>query len=186
MGEFKNYKIDIVTRTKELLEDNFSDFQNKDKEVTFLLNCLLGLIVNVSENEKISNLTITGNIDKDFLSNIPDKIGFIIKGQHKQDLTNTDLTDIQTKVGHKTELISCKKLWFVNKLRNGIAHQNIEGINDNDIWVGLRLWNTYNDVKDFEIIFTIDELKKLALKIADEYLKIIKPPNDKKITSPNN
>ena len=173
MSAIKNYKIDFVTRTKDLLNDNFSDFENKDKEVTFLLNCLLGLIVNVSENEKKSNLTIKGNIDEDFLSNIPDKIGFVIKKQHKKDLTNTDLTDIQTKVGHKTELKNYNKLWFVNKLRNGIAHQNIEGINDNHKWVGLRLWNTNNDVKDFEVIFTIDELRKLALKIADEYLTII-------------
>jgi HEPN pEK499 p136 len=172
MSSIKNYKIDFVKRTKELLQDNFDDFIEKDKEVTFLLNCLLGLIITVSENEKKTNLAFQGLIDDDFLSFIPEKVGFFIKGQHKQDLTQTDLTNLQTRVGHKTELKECKKLWFINKLRNGIAHQNIEGINDKNIWVGLRLWNTYNDVKDFEIVFTIEELKKLSIKIVDEYLSL--------------
>ncbi|KAF0151978.1 MAG: hypothetical protein FD143_1447 [Ignavibacteria bacterium] len=115
----------------------------------------------MSENEKKSNQTFKGKIDDDFLSNIPNKIGFTIK-------------DIKTNVGHKTDLKSYTKLWFIHKLRNGIAHQNIEGINESDKWIGLKLWNTNNDLVDFEVIFTIEEIKQLALKIADDYLISIK------------
>jgi hypothetical protein len=174
MSAIKNYKIDFVSRTKDLLDHNFEDFKNKDKEVTFLLNCLLGLIVNVSENEKKSNVSLKDNIDDNFLSLIPDKIGFILKDEISQDLTKSDLTDIKVGIGHKSDLKSCTKLWFVNRVRNGIAHQNIEGINNKKIWVGLRLWNINNKKKDFEVIFTIEELRKLALQIAEEYLKNIK------------
>jgi hypothetical protein len=170
MSEIKNYKIEFVERTKDLLNDNFSDFKNKNKEVTFLLNCLLGLIVIVSENEKKSNLTFNGKIDDDFLLNLPEKIGFTIKDSSKNNLTDGNLTQIITKIGHKNDLKKHNKIWFVNKLRNGIAHQNIEGINDNGNWIGLKLWNTNNNSTDFEIVFTIDELKKLALKIAEDYL----------------
>jgi hypothetical protein len=180
MSEIKNYKIEFVERTKDLLNDNFSYFENKDKEVTFLLNCLLGLIINVSENEKKSNIALKGKIDDAFLSNLPNKIGFTIKVSGKNELTNDSLTEIMTKVGHKNDLRNYTKLWFVNKLRNGIAHQNIEGINENGKWIGLKLWNTNNDLIDFEIVFTINELKKLALKIADDYLISTKPKNDKK------
>ena len=175
MSAITKYEIEFVERTKDLLNNNFSDFQNKDKEVTFLLNCLLGLIITVSENEKRSNLTFKGKIDDTFLSNIPDKVGFIKKTRNNIELTDNQSTEIKTNVGHKTDLKDCTKLWFVNKLRNGIAHQNIEGINDNGKWIGLKLWNTNNDLKDFEIIFTIEELKNLALSIADEYIKSKKP-----------
>ena len=180
MSSIKNYKIEFVERTKELLNDNFSDFKDKDKEATFLLNCLLGLIVNVSENEKKSNLTFKGKIDDTFLSNLPDKIGFTIKSRIKNDLSESGTTEIKTKVGHKNELKDQTKLWFVNKLRNGIAHQNIEGINEKDKWIGLKLWNTNNDLIDFEIVFTIEELKNLAIKIADDYLASTKSTNKKK------
>ncbi|RXK61601.1 hypothetical protein ESA94_00880 [Lacibacter luteus] len=183
MSEIKNYKIDFVTRTKELLNDNFADFKSKDKEVTFLLNCLLGLIVNVSENEKKSKLTFNGKIDHAFISLLPDKVGFIIKKRHSEDLTDERVEKIETKIGHKSDLKSQDKFWFINKLRNGIAHQNIEGINEANKWVGVKLWNTYNEERDFEIIFTVDQLKSLALKIADDYLTKHKPTNEKKKTS---
>jgi hypothetical protein len=128
-------------------------------------------------------LTFKGKIDDVFLCNLPEKIGFTIKSSNKVNLSDSDLTKIETKVGHKNDLKNYTKLWFVNKLRNGIAHQNIEGINEDEVWIGLKLWNTNNDLIDFEIIFTIEELKKLALKIADDYLKSSKIQSDKKKTS---
>ena len=76
-----NYKIEFVKRTKEILEENFQFFQEKDREVTFLLNCLLGLIVTISENEKRKNNVFRGAIDPDFLNLIPEKIGFIEKNK---------------------------------------------------------------------------------------------------------
>ncbi|MDT8301623.1 MAG: HEPN family nuclease, partial [Sedimentisphaerales bacterium] len=87
------------------------------------------------------------------------------------DLTNVDLTELSVKVGHKKDLKGKNKLWLINKIRNGIAHQNIKGINENDRWIGVRLWNnTSASKKDFEIIFTIEELKSLAIALSDKYL----------------
>jgi len=52
MSENINYKEEIVKRTKDLLETKFEGLKNDDREVTFLMNCLLGLIIAVSEKEK--------------------------------------------------------------------------------------------------------------------------------------
>lgn len=173
MTATNNYRIDFVKRTKEILEGNFQFFEEKDREVTFLLNCLLGLIVTISENEKRKEKVFKGNIDTDFLTLIPDKIGFVERRQVDDDLTNPDLTELNVKVGHKYDLKKKSKLWLINKIRNGIAHQNIEGINANDKWTGVRLWNSNNDSrKDFEIIFVIEELKRFAIALSDKYLEV--------------
>lgn len=178
MSAIGYYPIDFVKRTKDLVLKNFDKFKDEDSEVTFLLNCLLGLIVSVSENEKKSNKTFKGKIDDDFLLNLPDKIGFIINNSNDNEISNTNLFEINTKIGHKDDLKTRTKLWFINILRNCIAHQNIQAINDDTKWVGLKLFNTNNsDVKDFEIIFTIQELKDLSIKIAEEYLKSMDPKN---------
>lgn len=174
MSATENYPLDFVKRTKELLQQNFSDFESKDLEVTFLLNCLLGLIVNVSENKK-SNSIFNTKIDKNFLSILPDKIGFKIKDSNEYELIDTN--EIRIKIGHKEDLNILYKYEFITKLRNGIAHQHIDAINEDGKWVGVKLWNINNKLKDFEIIFTIEELKKLSLKIAADYLKSIDSEN---------
>jgi len=167
MSSINNYKVEFVQRTKDLLETNFIAFKEKDKEVTFLLNCLLGLILTVSESSKF-----IGILKDDFIDFIPDKFGFLVKGHtQNNDLANCLIKKIEIKVGHKAELKNCQKQWLVQKLRNGIAHQNIEAINENNVWKGVKIFNVNNDkVKDFEIIFTIEQLKALAIKIADDYI----------------
>jgi hypothetical protein len=171
MSAIEDYKIDFIKRTKEILEGGYKDFEEKDREVTFLLNCLLGLVVGVSENEKRENRIFQGNIDDSFLKLIPEKIGFIEKSQYKNDLTNKDLTTLDLLVRHKNDLKMKKKLWFINKIRNCIAHQNISGVNENGQWIGVRLWNENSSMKDFEIILTVEETKNLAIALANEYLK---------------
>lgn len=170
MSEIGNYKIDIIQRTKEILESDSNEFAEKDREVTFLMNCLLGLIIAISENEKKEKKVLKGVIDAPFLSLIPDKVSYLNAKEVSDDLTKSDWTEISINVQHKEKLVLKDKLWFVNKIRNAIAHQNIEGINKAGEWSGVRLWNTNNDKKDFEIIFQIDELKKFALKLAEMYL----------------
>jgi hypothetical protein len=168
MSAIENYPIDFVKRTRDLLINNFEQFKDKDLEVTFLLNCLLGLIVSVSENKE-SNSIFNEKMDDEFLKILPEKIGFKIK-----DSTNYELVDINTiniEIGHREELTDWFKRDFISKIRNGIAHQHIEAINEDGKWVGVKLWNINNKLKDFEIIFTIQEIKKLSLKIAEEYLK---------------
>lgn len=169
MTEIKKYKIDIINRTSEILDKHYPYFKDNDREVTFLMNCLLGLIIAIFENEKKKRKFLIGNIDHNFLTLIPDKIGFINSRDITDDLTNQDLTQISVNVRHKDHLSIKDKYWFVNKLRNGIAHQNIEGINENGKWAGVRIWNENNDKKDFEIIFQIDELKAFAIGLSNLY-----------------
>jgi len=171
MGQIDNYRIDIIQRTKEILENFYQDFSDRDREVTFLMNCLLGLIIAISENERVTRKILKGNIDEDFLSIIPEKIGFLNSRDVTEDLTNEDLTQIQVNVQHKVSLVNKDKYWFVNKLRNGIAHQNINGINENGIWAGVRIWNLVNDKKDFEIVFQTEELKNFSISLANMYLE---------------
>ncbi|MDX9694537.1 MAG: HEPN family nuclease [Bacteroidales bacterium] len=171
MGEIVKYKIDIIKRTFEILNDHYPHFKDKDREVTFLMNCLLGLIVAIFENEKMKRTILKGNIDEQFLSLIPNKIGFLNSRDISENLTSQDLTQISLNVHHKDNLSKKDKYWFVNKIRNSIAHQNIEGINENGIWVGVRMWNSYNNKKDFEIVFQVDELKKFASELASLFIE---------------
>lgn len=171
MSAISNYRIDFIQRTREILETDYQIFEDKDREVTFFLNCLLGLIVTISENEKREKKVFKDNIDSDFLTLIPDKVGFVESNRVDDDLTNTNLTELNVKVGHKNDLKGKSQLWFINKIRNGIAHQNIKGINEGKKWIGVLLWNTNNaSKKDFEIIFTIEELKDLAIALSKKYL----------------
>jgi len=173
MGKIDNYEIDFIRRTNEILKLYYPEFEEKkEREATFLLNCLLGLIVTISENEKRNSKVLNEPIDDDFLQLIPDKIGFLEKNQISKDFGDKDLTDLSLKVGHKLNLKGKDVSWFINKIRNGIAHQNIKGINENGKWVGVRLinWNIKYKKNDFEIIFSIGELKDFALKFSEMYL----------------
>ncbi len=63
---------------------------------------------------------------------------------------------------------------LLNKIRNGLAHQHIEPINENGNFVGVIIRNYFDDAKvhkDLEVYFSQQELKEFALFIADEYLK---------------
>jgi len=173
MTEIKNYPIDFIKRTQEILLEHYQHFEDKDREVTFLLNCLLGLIITIAENKKREETIFKGNIDEQFLSLIPDRVGFIDSKKLNIDLTEKDLTEVTINVGHKNDLKKKAKSWFLNKIRNGIAHQNIEQINEDEKWIGVRLWNIdYDRKKNFEIIFTIEELKKLAIELSRKYLTV--------------
>ena len=166
---------DFVRRTIEILELEFTPFEERDREVTFLLNCLLGTIVSVSEYEnKAKKKLLTSRIDNDFLASIPDKIGFLRKVKNGDDLISADIDSINFKVGHKTDLKEKTKIWLLKKIRNGIAHLNIEWENDNGKCKAIRLWNEpRSEVKDFEVVFTIEELKEFAITLSKKYLKAI-------------
>lgn len=169
MGAIENIKFDFVERTKDILVNGYDFFKENDREVTFLLNCLLGLIVTVSENKKD---IFNGRIDDEFLKFIPEKLGFVKSKTDGCNLITSD--EIMNKVLHKVDIKSIEngKKFFIEKIRNGIAHQNIEPINESGKWVGVKIWNeNKSGNKDFEIDFTVEELKKFALKIADDYLE---------------
>jgi hypothetical protein len=175
MSAITDYRVDIVARTKELLLMNHDLILEKDREVTFLMNCLLGLVVAVSEQSK-QNRSAYGTIDADYLALIPEKIGFLQKDQVVSNLIQKDLTRSEHNIAHKRELMGRDKYWFINRLRNCIAHQNIYGVNANDKWIGVKLWNIRSDkIIDFEVVFTTGELRKLAIRIADEFLARERP-----------
>lgn len=156
---------DFVDRTKEILEKKYDYFkEEEDREVTFLLNCLLGTIVAVSESK---NNNFKGDIDDKFLELFPDKIGFLKKKSEEYYLSDTEKSSIDFEVGHKTDLKKMPKRWLLKKIRNGITHLNIEWENDRGKCKDIRLWNEPRpEVRDFEIVFTIDELKKLAIELS--------------------
>jgi hypothetical protein len=181
MVSTKNYPIDFVKRTREILQEKFRQFEQDGREVTFLLNCLLGLIVTVSENAQNANPKLEvfkDNLDDDFLALVPDKIGFVeqIQVDDNFDLTETSPTLLNAQVRHKADLKGKNKLWLLKKIRNAIAHQNIQAVNEAGKWVGVRLCNKPNaKTKNFEVVFKIDELRKFAIELSNKYLSEINP-----------
>lgn len=177
MSEMRDRK-EFVERTKEILEKEFHNFIDKDREVTFLLNCLLGLIVTVSAIEKTEgNKVLDDKIDDEFLALIPKTIGFVNKKNavdENSDLINKKtLTELNIQVGHWDDLKREKKSWLLDKIRNGIAHLNIKWVNVDEKIMAITLWNKplgkkYAQKKDFEITFEIEILRKFAITISEK------------------
>jgi hypothetical protein len=164
----KNYSIEFVERTKQVLEILEQKAKENNLEVTFLLNTLLGLIVMCSEKGK--NI-FNKKIDDDFIEKIiPQDIQITenITIEFKQGMDDK----IERNITKKEFLISKEQIWFIEKIRNGIAHQNIEpNPNGGEIWTHIRIYNKRNNKIDFGVTLSIDQLKKLALSIADTYLE---------------
>jgi len=178
MGSNYDYPNEFVKRTLRLLKENFHIFNEKDIEVTLLLNCLLGLIVTVRENKKRNKLSFfDDDIDDHFLTFVPAKVGFVDSKpvSESYDLTKMNMNESNVSVSHKDDLKKKPKFWLIDKIRHGIAHQNIEGVNHGGKWVGVRLWNGSNKgkKKNFEIVFTIKQLRKLAIEVSNKYLSFI-------------
>lgn len=146
MGSYKEiYEIEFITRTKEILNK-----YNKRKggyKLTLLLNCLVSLIILPSERS---------GFDKPPLWDIMTK---------HIDFFNTKIHPVWSD-GKEHTLGE-----FVKKLRNGIAHQNINPINKNNQFVGVKIWNiNYKKAIDFEVEFNRHTLHEFANLIADQYL----------------
>ena len=83
---------------------------------------------------------------------------------------------------------------YINKFRNGIAHQNLSVSVDENKEIRITIFNVYNKncknckskncinkglnyspkgIVDFKITVTVKQLQKIALYIADSYLKAI-------------
>jgi hypothetical protein len=191
--EIKYYSIDFVERTKELIEQHYECVQKvSGLEVTFLINCLLGLIVAVSENHGKAT-TFNGNIDGPFADKIPDKVWYLKKNGEQKDIHKI-LKEAKNKNTHclikealydfsikdKSDLRKgYAKSDFITKLRNAIAHQNIFVGNEDKQCKTVRMWNERVGCVDFEIEFTIEELRELSLYIAEEYLTLKKSSQNK-------
>lgn len=158
MGAVNNYNTEFPKRTLKLLKS----FQIKKIDyklnVTFLMNCLLGLIVTAVENSERREL-IVGNVDEELLNFLPENVELKIG---KQALS----------VHPKTILNTRGKLSVLKKIRNAIAHQHVEPHNRNNNWVGVTLWNvTPQNEIDFRIELTTAQLNSLANYITNHYLQ---------------
>ncbi len=158
MGSYKEvYEIEFITRTRKILND-----YNKRKsgyKLTLLLNCLVGLII------------------------LPDqRMPF-----GKPPFWDTEISQIplfQTAKINPTWSSNSRHTLaqFLRKLRNGIAHQNIEPINRNNQFVGVKIWNvTPQNVIDCEVELDRRSLHEFANFIADQYLHHISDQRQKQI-----
>jgi len=158
MGAVNNYNTEFPQRTLKLLKS----FQDKkidyNLNVTFLMNCLLGLIVTAVENSERRQL-IVGNADEELLDLLPASLELKVGNQ--------DLS-----VHPKSILKTRGKLSTLKKIRNSIAHQHVEPHNRNNNWVGVTLWNVHpRDGIDFRIELTTAQLNSLATYITSNYLQ---------------
>lgn len=173
------FYIDQIKKTKEIV-NRLSDMP--EFSPTLLLNSLLSLVILPCEDaKKRDGKRIFPGTYKDLIK----EVGVApVTFQPIERYANGEI------VWEKKSVYA-----FVRKLRNGIAHQNLSVYVDVDrvVYVcivnkftnkacieeakaqyqekGLRATKSY--IIDFEIRLTINQLKKVALYIADSYLKAI-------------
>jgi hypothetical protein len=152
-----NYQKEFGKRTVEVLEKGYEYLKTLGREVTFLMNCLLGTIVVISQNEDDKKQTkqrrnsfLVGTIDEEFLRTLGIPV--------------------------KRALIGENKLKFIENIRHGIAHQHIEAVNgssdtNESDWLNVVIKNDYQG-KDFEIKFEVEELRNFAINLAKKYYEI--------------
>ena len=152
-----NFEIDFIERTKNLVIE-----YNGEYKLTNLLNCLIGLIILPNERAQDDFPMVWDEEIKD-LPIYPDlKI-----------LSFEPIQKIDRQSGKITYYPKTLK-FFLKKLRNGIAHQNIKPINDGNLFVGVTISNRFQGIKDFEIEFRRKELQIFAIFIAEQYLHHIR------------
>lgn len=159
MAAINDYSNEFPRRTLKLLRSFMDHDINYDLDVTFLMNCILGLIVTAVEDSVRRDL-IQGNVDNEMLNSFPENVELKIGNQILQEYP-------------KEVLRARGKLSILKKIRNSIAHQNVEPINENDIWVGVSLWNIHPRYgMDFRIKLTTAQLYSLANYITQQYLQV--------------
>lgn len=152
--EIEKFNIKFVERTKEILES-----YKGAHEVSNLLNCTLGLIILPYEQikEKQNSFWDTELLT---ISNLPSF------GIHKFEPIQS-IRKENIKYYPKTLKV------FLQKIRNGLAHQNIQPVNENETFKGVIISNYFDKAKkheDLKVEFGRDQLKEFALFIANEYL----------------
>ena len=189
MTAIKDYPKEFVERTLELLEKVYPSAKTHELEVTFLLNCLLGLIIATYEKldsckegffnkrlvddevfefvpHNIARIDI-GQLHKDFKAEINGKS---LIAQHGDSISINQRIEVQ-----KFKLVKNITLReFIRNIRNGIAHQNLMATSQDHHWHGIRIWNhDKNGIKDFEVEFEINHLMKFAKFIGSKFIEYI-------------
>ena len=168
------FPFDLIYRTKSNLMNYSGQY-----EITNLLNSALGLIVLpyeriIKQKQKTRNCTNTQGTT-------------ISKWWDKKVSKISELSFLEHKVGYSNynQPLSIT----VEKVRHGLAHQNIEFVNKDNKIEKIIIWNCPlgNRPKDLEIEFEIEELGKFVLYIANSYINAYMNDlvtNWKKITDP--
>ena len=153
----KNYNEEFPKNTRKILE-TYYDSIKKDTglEATFLLNCLLGLIVIVYEKnkDKLDNIKVSY-----FSDCLPDSYEY--------------LNGSSIKTRKKEQYKDAKAKSFVKRIRDGIAHQHITANSDADEnWISVTIKDFSNEGKNkgkenFVITISIEQLKRLAIAISE-------------------
>jgi hypothetical protein len=154
--EIQKFNIEFVQRTKDILISYKGDY-----EFSNLINCTPGLLILpyqiIQDNpssywlKPISQVSNTSNLN-------------IFKFEPIRRVDNNKITYYPKNL---------KVL--LQKIRNGLAHQHIEPINDSGILKSIKIRNYFeykggNRIMDLEIQFTEQELRSFSLYIADAYL----------------
>ena len=184
MGKEKNqtsseFFIEQIKTTKTIIQ-TFS--KTAKFSPTMLINSLLSLVVLPFESAKATN---GEKIFPGGYKDLEKKLGF----------SPVIFQPIKSCDGNNV-IYSNKTIYsYINKFRNGIAHQNLSVFVDEEKVVYITIYNKYTNVKcqkckikncvqkglqysksgivDFKITVTVPQLQKLALYIADSYLKAI-------------
>ncbi len=184
MDNNQEFYIKQIETTKKIIET----FSDTDKfSPTMLINSLLSLVILPFEKAK----------EKDGQRIFAGSYGDFKK---ELDIAPTIFIPIKSCDGKIVNVENKSIYSYVKKFRNGIAHQNLEvSVNENKT-IYITIYNVYpcsikcttskrlcpdikelsickrNDLKgviDFKITLTVPKLQKLALYIADSYLKAI-------------
>lgn len=178
-----NFYIDQIKTTKQII-NRFSN--TEEFSPTMLINSLLSLVVLPYESAKIKN---GEKIFPGGYKDLEKKLGFspVIFNPIKS------CDGEEVKYGNKT-IYS-----YINKFRNGIAHQNLSVSVDENRVIYVTIYNKFTSPKckgckskrctekglqyakcgivDFKITVTVQQLQKVALYIADSYLKAMETNN---------
>ena len=153
---YNNFELDFVERTMQNLQE-IEELSKNIYEFTNLLNQCYGLLIVPGEFAKRRGLISNMNKHLDYY-------GF----KKEQSLRfDADKLTIPNLLRH---------------LRNGLAHGRIEVLDyDNGTIAGIKIWDTYSNKKivlnkDIHtiIVFSVEELRTFAIKVAEEYCRLKK------------
>ena len=154
------YDRELIRRTIELNKSYKGIYS-----ITLLVNSLLSLIVLPHEKKGYRNIQFLKSniIDVPQIHNLLAKDDFIfVEGGNIKKIAGND-----TFVPYPRNLQH-----FLRRIRNGISHQHIEPISDeNNKWIGVIIRDIHNNACGLQIHFTIEELKSFAMFIGESYLK---------------
>jgi hypothetical protein len=181
-----DYPKEFIERTLTLMDKCYEVAKTEELEVTFILNCLLGLIIATYEQLDLcqGNFFKKRLADVDVIKFVPDKIARVdfseFNKRFKAEVNKKSLIgqlDDEITVESKLyvqKFILAKNLTlkeFIRNVRNGIAHQNLRATSTSEHWEGIRIWNYNKDgIKDFEVEFKINQLRNFAKFIGEKFI----------------